>query len=167
MRLDGRAGTGWLLTLVLAPDRASITAAGRLTGPDMDEDPPGSRRPPQSPHAQLNQFTAVDDRGVFGSVAGLTIGLVLTFDILVGGQLTGASMNPARSFGPALVAVKWTDFWVYLVGPIAGGVIAAALYWFGFLRDREVSAPRTETPIGGGPGADLPRGEEGPAPEGA
>src|SRR5262249_23212329 len=63
---------------------------------------------------------AVDDRGVFGSVAGLTIGLVLTFDILVGGLLTGASMNPARSFGPALVAGKWSDYWVYVVGPVAG-----------------------------------------------
>jgi hypothetical protein len=99
--------------------------------------------------------TAVDDRGVFHSVAGLTIGLVLTFDILVGGLLTGASMNPARSFGPALVAAKWSDFWVYIVGPVAGAIIAAALYWFAFLRDREVSAPRTETPIGGGPEEDL------------
>jgi MIP family channel proteins len=94
---------------------------------------------------------AVDDRGVFKSIAGLPIGLVLVFDILVGGQLTGASMNPARSFGPALVAWKWTDFWVYLVGPISGGIIAASLYSFVFLRAREVAAPMSETPIGGGP----------------
>jgi MIP family channel proteins len=99
--------------------------------------------------------TAVDDRGVFKSVAGLPIGLVLTFDILVGGALTGASMNPARSFGPALVAAKWTDFWVYILGPVTGGIIAGALYWLVFLRYREVSAPRTETPIGGGPEEDL------------
>ncbi|HEY3210607.1 MAG TPA: MIP/aquaporin family protein [Actinomycetota bacterium] len=98
---------------------------------------------------------AVDDRGAFRSIAGLPIGLVLVFDILVGGQLTGASMNPARSFGPALVAWKWTDFWVYIVGPVSGGIIAAALYVGAFLRTREVAAPRTETPIGGGPEEDL------------
>jgi aquaporin Z len=94
---------------------------------------------------------AVDDRGAFGKIAGLAIGLVVTFDILVGGFLTGASMNPARTFGPALLAGRWTDFWVYIAGPLAGGVIAAALYWFTYLRTRDVSAPRTETPIGGGP----------------
>jgi MIP family channel proteins len=99
---------------------------------------------------------AIDDRGVFRSVAGLTIGLVLGFDILVGGLLTGASMNPARSFGPALVVGQWTDFWVYVIGPVTGGVAAASLYLFVFLRGREVAAPRTETPIGGGPEEDLP-----------
>jgi MIP family channel proteins len=99
---------------------------------------------------------AIDDRGVFKSLAGLPIGLVLGFDILVGGPLTGASMNPARSFGPALVGGTWTDFWVYVVGPVLGGLIAASLYSFLFLRAREVSAPRTETPIGGGPEEDLP-----------
>ena len=99
--------------------------------------------------------TAIDDRGAFKSIAGFGIGLVLTFDILVGGVLTGASMNPARTFGPALVAGKWTDFWVYVAGPLTGGIIAAALYWFAFLRSREVSAPRSETQIGGGPEEDL------------
>lgn len=98
---------------------------------------------------------AVDDRGVFKSIAGLGIGLVLVFDIIVGGALTGASMNPARSFGPALMAAKWTDFWVYVLGPVTGAIIAGAVYWLVFLRDREVSAPRTEQPIGGGPEEDL------------
>jgi glycerol uptake facilitator-like aquaporin len=98
---------------------------------------------------------AVDDRGAFKSIAGLPIGLVLVFDILVGGQLTGASMNPARSFGPALVAWKWTDFWVYVIGPVSGGIIASALYVLAFLRGRGVAAPRTETPIGGGPEEEL------------
>jgi MIP family channel proteins len=105
--------------------------------------------------------TAIDDRGAFKSIAGFGIGLVLAFDILVGGPLTGGSMNPARTFGPALVAGHWTDFWVYVAGPLSGGIIAAAVYWLSFLRDREVYAPREEVPIGGGPEEDLP-GREGP-----
>lgn len=99
---------------------------------------------------------AVDDRGAFKSVAGLPIGLVLGFDIMVGGPLTGASMNPARSFGPALVGGTWTGYWVYVVGPVIGGLVAASVYSFAFLREREVAAPRTETPIGGGPEEELP-----------
>jgi MIP family channel proteins len=99
---------------------------------------------------------AIDDRGVFKSIAGLSIGLVLGFDILMGGLLTGASMNPARSFGPAAIASEWKDFWVYLIGPVTGSVVAASLYWMMFLRGREVVTPRTETPIGGGPEEDLP-----------
>jgi MIP family channel proteins len=99
---------------------------------------------------------AVDDRGAFKAVAGLPIGLVLGFDILVGGNLTGASMNPARSFGPALVGGTWTNFWVYITGPVVGGLVAASIYSFFFLRERRVAAPRTETPIGGGPEENLP-----------
>ncbi|TML02397.1 MAG: aquaporin [Actinobacteria bacterium] len=100
--------------------------------------------------------TAIDDRGVFKSVAGLPIGLVLAFDILVGGPFTGASMNPARSFGPALVGGTWTGYWIYVVGPVVGGLVAASIYVFAFLRERRVAAPRTETPIGGGPEENLP-----------
>lgn len=100
--------------------------------------------------------TAIDDRGVFKSIAGLAIGLVLAMDILVGGPLTGASMNPARSFGPALVGGTWTGFWVYVVGPVVGGLIAASVYVFVFLRERLGWAPRTRTPIGGGPEENLP-----------
>jgi aquaporin Z len=104
--------------------------------------------------------TAVDERGAFSKIAGLPIGLVLTFDILVGGPLTGAAMNPARWFGPAIVGGTWTDWWVYLIGPIGGGVIAASVYWFAFLGGREklVRLPRTEKPIEG-PETPLPEDE--------
>jgi MIP family channel proteins len=61
-------------------------------------------------------------------VAGFGIGLVLLFDILVGGPLTGAAMNPARAFGPALVANQWLGHLVYWIGPIVGGVLAALLW---------------------------------------
>ena len=70
---------------------------------------------------------AVDKRAP-SNVYGLAIGLVLTFDILVGGVLTGASMNPARTFGPALVSGFWNNHLVYWIGPILGSVVAAMLY---------------------------------------
>lgn len=85
--------------------------------------------------------TAVDDRGPFGKTAGFTIGLVLAFDILAAGPLTGAAMNPARAFGPELAAGILTDWWVYWVGPIAGSVIAAVVYWAAFLKDEEPATP--------------------------
>jgi aquaporin Z len=93
----------------------------------------------------------VDDRGPFSKIAGLPIGFVLIFDILVGGPLTGAAMNPARAFGPMAAGGGWADWWVWWIGPIGGGIVAAALYWFAFLDGREklVSARKSEHPIGG------------------
>jgi aquaporin TIP len=61
-------------------------------------------------------------------IAGFGIGLVLLFDILVGGPLTGAAMNPARAFGPALVAGAWVGHLVYWIGPIAGAILATLLW---------------------------------------
>jgi MIP family channel proteins len=61
-------------------------------------------------------------------VAGFGIGLVLLFDILVGGPLTGAAMNPARAFGPALVAGSWVGHGVYWIGPIVGALLGALLW---------------------------------------
>ncbi len=78
--------------------------------------------------------TAADPRGTFKSVAGLAIGLTITADILAGGPLTGAAMNPARAFGPELVQGEWSDFWVYWVGPLAGGGVAALAYELLYLR---------------------------------
>ena len=78
--------------------------------------------------------TAIDDRGAFKMVGGFAIGMVVTFDILAGGALTGASMNPARSFGPAVVANFWTAHLVYWVGPLAGGLLAGLFYNGVFLR---------------------------------
>jgi aquaporin TIP len=78
--------------------------------------------------------TAVDPRGAFKSIAGLAIGLTITIDILFGGPFTGAAMNPARAFGPQLVGNDWTDGWVWYAGPALGGVVAAILYEFLYLR---------------------------------
>jgi MIP family channel proteins len=78
--------------------------------------------------------TALDPEGAFGKIAGLAIGLVITMDILVGGPFTGAAMNPARSFGPAVVSGELTGIWVYILGPVIGGTVAALLYDVGIMR---------------------------------
>jgi MIP family channel proteins len=61
-------------------------------------------------------------------VSGLAIGLVLTFDMLIGFPFTGASMNPARSFGPAIFSNNLGTFWIYLVGPLLGALVGALVY---------------------------------------
>jgi aquaporin TIP len=76
--------------------------------------------------------TAVDPRGPFSKTAGLTIGLVIAFDIMAFGPYTGAAMNPARWFGPALADGSWSDWYVW---------IAAVLYTSVFLKDREPATP--------------------------
>lgn len=66
--------------------------------------------------------------GKAGNLAGVAIGLTLTFSILMGGPLTGASLNPARTLGPAIAAGIFDDIWAYFVGQILGGVLAALAY---------------------------------------
>ena len=65
-----------------------------------------------------------------GSVAGIVIGLTLTFVHIVGIPLTGTSVNPARSIGPALFAggAALADLWIFIVGPLAGAALAALAY---------------------------------------
>jgi aquaporin Z len=111
--------------------------------------------------------TAMDPDGSFGKIAGLGIGLAIAMGIMFGGPFTGAAMNPARAFGPAVVGGSgfWTDHWIWWVGPVAGGIIAALLYDTVMLRTRlrppaEGShAPAPAAPEFGGPGAPAePRG---------
>src|SRR5438874_8835587 len=78
--------------------------------------------------------TAVDPRGAFKAVAGLAIGLTITIDVLMGGPLTGAAMNPARAFGPQLIGSSWADGWIYYVGPVVGALVAATAYEYLYLR---------------------------------
>jgi aquaporin NIP len=72
---------------------------------------------------------ATDTRAV-GQLAAVAIGATVALDALWGGPISGASMNPARSFGPALVAGIWRDQWVYWLGPLLGAIIGAALYQY-------------------------------------
>ena len=73
--------------------------------------------------------------------AGLAIGGTLGFAVMIIGPLTGAALNPARWFGPALVAGEWDDAWVYIIGPIVGGVLGALVYWYLFV-EGPAAAPR-------------------------
>src|SRR6202048_2789997 len=70
--------------------------------------------------------TAVAGRA--GSLAPLAIGMTLTFNILMGGALTGAPFNPARALGPMVATGNFNDAWLYLTAPIAGAIVAAILH---------------------------------------
>lgn len=72
---------------------------------------------------------ATDTRAV-GQLAALAIGGTVALDALFGGPVSGASMNPARSLGPAVVAGVWTDQWVYLLAPLVGASLGALTYQF-------------------------------------
>jgi aquaporin NIP len=84
---------------------------------------------------------ATDTRAV-GAAAALAIGGTVGLDGLFGGPITGASMNPARSFGPALASGQWHEFWIYVVGPMLGAALGALAYQF-------IRTP--QTPPGGVP----------------
>ena len=73
--------------------------------------------------------------GKAGNFAGLAIGLTLVLCILMGGPLTRASLNPARTLGPAVVSGNYADIWLYFVGPFVGAILAALLY-MGVLKDK-------------------------------
>ncbi len=85
--------------------------------------------------------TAVDPRAA--KIGGFGVGLVVVFDVLVAGPLTGAAMNPARAFGPELISGVWSAAWAYWVGPIAGALVAALIYRY-FLQTDAVTASSAE-----------------------
>lgn len=75
-------------------------------------------------------ISVATDKRVPNAVPGLAIGLTVVFDVLIGGPITGGSMNPARSLGPALFAggAALSNYWLYVVGPVLGAITAARLY---------------------------------------
>jgi aquaporin NIP len=99
---------------------------------------------------------ATDTRAV-GAAAAIAIGGSVGLDALFGGPVTGASMNPARSFGPALAASEWSDFWVCVAGPLAGAALGA----FAYQLVRGARPPSAVTP----PPSDWATPADAPAPE--
>ena len=88
--------------------------------------------------------TAIDPQGM-GRLAPLAIGLTVLVAHLVAVPFTGASINPARSFGPAVVAGVWADHWVYWVGPLVGAALAGLLYQVFFITRIRADKPRMES----------------------
>ena len=85
--------------------------------------------------------TVIDTRGPFAKTAGFTIGLTITFGVLAMGPWTGGAFNPARWLGPAIASGQWTDWYVWIAGPIAGAIFAGVGYWGLFLRGTEPATP--------------------------
>ncbi|GAA0154260.1 hypothetical protein LIER_12294 [Lithospermum erythrorhizon] len=85
--------------------------------------------------------TAIDpNKGDVGIIAPIAIGFIVGANILAGGAFDGASMNPAVSFGPAVVSWRWDNHWVYWLGPFAGTAIAAVFYELIFIPPAEPRA---------------------------
>ncbi|XP_073036224.1 probable aquaporin TIP3-2 [Primulina eburnea] len=79
--------------------------------------------------------TAIDPRREsLGTIAPLAIAFIVGANVLVGGPFDGASMNPARAFGPALVGWRWRYHWVYWLGPFVGAAVAGLIYEFGLIQ---------------------------------
>lgn len=73
--------------------------------------------------------TAADPRkGSLGIIAPIAIGFIVGANILAAGPFSGGSMNPARSFGPAVVSGDFSENWIYWVGPLIGGGLAGLVY---------------------------------------
>jgi len=121
------AGLAGMLLLAVWPD-----APGDL-GANAISIAPGSALVVEAVLSALLMFVimavATDTRAV-GAGAAIAIGGTVLLGILVGGGVSGASMNPARSFGPALASGTWDDFWIWVVGPIAGAGLGAFAYQF-------------------------------------
>ncbi|KAJ9554705.1 hypothetical protein OSB04_009319 [Centaurea solstitialis] len=89
--------------------------------------------------------TAVDPKkGDIGTIAPLAIGLVVAANILAGGAFTGASMNPAVAFGPAVVSLDFGNHWIYWAGPLIGGGLAGIVYEFVFINRSHEAVPSSE-----------------------
>ena len=89
--------------------------------------------------------TAIDPRGP--KIGGLAIGLAVAADILMGGPLTGAAMNPARWFGPAVVSGTFADWYVWWIGPLLGAAVVALVYRYA-LEERGTPEVTPATPEG-------------------
>jgi MIP family channel proteins len=164
VRLAGRIEWQTAAAYVLAQLAGAVAAGLALRGifPDASWGPTGIGTPALDPSIGwaggiaveailtlllvLTVFgTAIDPRAP--RIGGLAIGLAVAADILVGGPLTGAAMNPARWFGPAVASGTFADWYVWWVGPLLGAIAAAAIYRY-VLEDRGSATVTPATPEG-------------------
>jgi MIP family channel proteins len=127
-QLAGGAAAGFLLVAIFGANGVTIVANGT---PDLGKDiTQGTGIIVEMVLTFFLVFvvygSAVDARAPM--IGGLAIGATIALDILFGGPLTGGSMNPARTFGPALASGHWNNHIVYWVGPMLGGVLAGLVY---------------------------------------
>jgi MIP family channel proteins len=134
-QLAGGVAAGLLLVSLFGADGREIVAKGT---PDLGQGvAPGAGIVIEMVLTFFLVFvvygTAVDARAP--KIGGLAIGLTIALDILFGGPLTGGSMNPARTFGPALASGHWNNHYVYWIGPLAGGALAGLIYGRFLIKD--------------------------------
>ena len=129
----GGAVVGALLLLATIPGAADTNLGAHALGPDVSVSM-GLLMEIVITFALVFVIfaTAVDPRGM-GNLAPLAIGLTVLADHLLAVPITGASMNPARSFGPALVSGEWAGHWLYWAGPLLGGALAGLVYQIAFI----------------------------------
>lgn len=127
------AAVGALLLLATIPDAADTNLGAHALGPDVSISMGLIMEIVVTFALVFVVFaTAVDPRGM-GALAPLAIGLTVLVDHLVAVPITGASMNPARSFGPAIVSWEWSNHWIYWAGPLLGAGLAGSVYRLAFI----------------------------------
>jgi MIP family channel proteins len=137
-QLLGAAGAAYLLSLIIPESAWRPVSLG-----STDLAPDFTRMHGMLLEALLTFFVVfvyawagIESEGEESRFGGFAMGLAIAAGALVGAPFTGASMNPARTFGPAIAAHHWVNHGVYWVGPLFGGIIATVLYERIFLRDR-------------------------------
>lgn len=130
-QLVGGIAAAFFLKAILPRDEAWLPVLGGT--PDLARD--FTRLPAMTLEAAVTFFlvfvifaVAVDENSSARPYAGMCIGLTITMGILMAGPFTGAALNPARAFGPALASSHWANQGVYWVGPLAGGFVAGLLH---------------------------------------
>jgi MIP family channel proteins len=135
----GGVVAAFCLKAILPREEAWLPAAGGT--PELVRD--FTRLPAMGVEALITFFlvlvyfaTTSEDNIDSRSLSGFAVGLVYTVSILVAAPFTGAALNPARAFGPALAATHWSNHGVYWVGPLAGGFVAGLIYDVLYARKR-------------------------------
>ena len=124
---------GALLLLAAIPDAADTNLGAHALGPEVSIGMGLIMEIVVTFALVFVIFATAVDSGGMGNLAPLAIGLTVLVDHLVAVPITGASMNPARSFGPALVAGEWSNHWIYWIAPLTGGALAGMAYQFSFI----------------------------------